>query len=48
MRKKNQGGQNPIFLPKNTKFFEKLIFYKEKSVRQGGQLPPSAPPWVRP
>ena len=42
------GGQNPIFLPKNTTFFQKLIFFfLEKLVNQGGRGPP-CPPWVRP
>jgi len=43
MKKKFRGAKSH-FLPKNTNFFQKLIFLSEKSVRrEGGQLPPSAP-----
>jgi len=45
MKKKSRGGgQNPLFLPKNTNFFQKLIFFLEKSVHQGGGSCPPLPP----
>ena len=42
MKKKIQRGQKLIFLLKNTKFFQKLIFFLEKLVNQGGGA--KAPP----
>ena len=36
--KKFQGAKSH-FLPKNNKFFKKLTFFPEKSVRQGGSCP---------
>jgi len=47
MKKKISGVQNPIFLPKNTKFFQKLTLFSETSVHQGGSAP-LCPLWVRP
>ena len=47
-KKKSKGEQNPIFCPKIPIFFSKIDLFWEKSVSQGGQLPSSAPPWVRP
>ena len=47
MEKKIQGWTKSHFWPKNTKFFQKLIFFSEKFIRQGAAAP-SASPWVRP
>ena len=38
-KKKFMGAKSLFFLPKNTKFFNKLIFFSKKSVRQGGSCP---------
>ena len=44
MKKKFRGrGQNPIFLPKNTNFFQKLIFFSRKIGPSGGRAPPCPP-----
>ena len=40
MKKKIQVRQNPICLPKNTKFFQKLIFFFRKIGPSGGRAPP--------
>jgi len=43
MKKKIQGGAKSHFLPKNTNFFQKLIFFLEKFVNQGGARAPLPP-----
>ena len=46
MNKKILGVQNPIFLAKNTKFFQELIFFFRKIGPSGDGLPaPLGTPW---